>query len=66
VLRWKTGFWRIAKAANVPIIPAYFHYPEKRAGIGPLFHLSDDMDADIARLREFYAPWQGANGKRAV
>jgi 1-acyl-sn-glycerol-3-phosphate acyltransferase len=66
VLRWKTGFWRIAKAANVPIIPAYFHYPEKRAGIGSLFHLSDDMDADIARLREFYGPWRGANGKRAA
>lgn len=66
VARWKTGFWRIAKAANVPIIPAYFHYPEKRAGIGPLFQLSDDMDADIARLRAFYASWEGANGKRAV
>ena len=66
VARWKTGFWRIAKAANVPIIPAYFHYPEKRAGIGPLFELSDSMDADIVKLRAFYASWEGANGKRAV
>jgi 1-acyl-sn-glycerol-3-phosphate acyltransferase len=64
--RWKTGFWRIARAANVPIITAYFHYPEKRVGIGPLFWPTDDMAADLARLREFYAPWQGANGKRAV
>lgn len=66
VARWKTGFWRIAKAAHVPIIPAYFHYPEKRIGIGEPLWPGDDMDADIARLRAFYAPWQGANGKRAV
>lgn len=66
VSRWKTGFWRIAKAAGVPIIPAYFHYPEKRIGIGPPLWPSDDMEADIARLRAFYEPWRGANGKRAV
>lgn len=66
VPRWKSGFWRIAKAAGVPIIPAYFHYPEKCIGVGPLLWPSDDMDADIARLRAFYTPWRGANGKRAV
>lgn len=66
VPRWKTGFWRIAKAARVPIIPVYFHYPEKHIGIGPPLIPGDDMDADIARLRAFYAPWQGARGKRAV
>lgn len=64
--RWKTGFWRIARAANVPIITAYFHYPDKRVGVGPLFWPTDDMAADMERLRAFYAPWQGAKGKRAV
>jgi 1-acyl-sn-glycerol-3-phosphate acyltransferase len=59
VERWKPGFWKIAKAANVPVIPAYFHYPEKIIGIGEAFALSDDMDADIARIRAWYAPWRG-------
>jgi 1-acyl-sn-glycerol-3-phosphate acyltransferase len=59
--RWKPGFWKIAKAANVPVIPAYFHYPEKIIGIGEAFSLSDDMDADIARIRAWYAPWRGKN-----
>lgn len=66
VPRWKSGFWRIAKAANVPIVPAYFHYPGKHIGIGPPLWPSDDMQADIAKLRAFYAPWRGANGKQAV
>jgi 1-acyl-sn-glycerol-3-phosphate acyltransferase len=59
VPRWKTGFWKIARAADVPILPVYFHYPEKTIGIGPLFQPSADLDADVARLRAWYRPWQG-------
>jgi 1-acyl-sn-glycerol-3-phosphate acyltransferase len=59
VERWKTGFWKIARAADVPVVPAYFHYPEKIIGVGEPFRLGDDMDADIARIRAWYAPWRG-------
>ena len=59
VTRWKTGFWKIAKGAGVPVVPAYFHYPDKTIGIGPPFALSDNMAADIARIRAWYRPWQG-------
>jgi len=59
VERWKTGFWKIARAADVPVLPAYFHYPDKVIGIGPVFHLTDDMEADVARIRAWYRPWQG-------
>ncbi|MDQ3270108.1 MAG: lysophospholipid acyltransferase family protein [Pseudomonadota bacterium] len=59
VERWKTGFWKIARAADVPVLPAYFHYPDKIIGIGPPFDLTDDMAADIARIRAWYRPWQG-------
>ncbi|MBS0557595.1 MAG: lysophospholipid acyltransferase family protein [Proteobacteria bacterium] len=61
VKEWKSGFWRIARAADVPILPVYFHYPEKTIGLGPLIHPSDDLDADMAKIREFYRPWQGKN-----
>lgn len=58
---WKTGFWKIARAANVPILMAYFHYPEKTVGVGELFWPSDDLEADMARIREYYRPWIGKN-----
>lgn len=61
VAQWKPGFWKIARAAGVPVVPAYFHYPEKIIGIGEPFLLGDDMDADIARIRAWYAPWKGKN-----
>lgn len=59
--RWKTGFWKIADATRVPIVPAYFHYPDKVIGLGEPFHTTGDMQADIARIRAWYAPWQGKN-----
>ena len=59
VERWKTGFWKIASQAGVPILPAYFHYPDKVIGIGPPFVPGEDMEADIARLRAWYRPWEG-------
>ena len=59
VARWKTGFWKIAKAADVPVLPAYFDYPRKVIGIGPTFAPGADMDADLARIRAWYQPWRG-------
>jgi 1-acyl-sn-glycerol-3-phosphate acyltransferase len=59
VPRFKPGFWKIAHAAGVPVLPAYFDYPRKVIGIGPPFTLGDDMDADIRRIQHWYAPWTG-------
>lgn len=58
---WKTGFWKLAHGAEVPVILEYFHYPDRIIGIGPTLMLGDDMDTDMARIREWYRPWQGRN-----
>lgn len=57
--KWRTGFWHIARQARVPVFPIAFHYPDKAIHLGPLFELSDDMHADLKRLRQFYKPFQG-------
>lgn len=59
VPRWKSGFWRIAHGAGVPVFPVAFHYPDKTIRLGPLFATTSDMDDDIERLRAFYAPFRG-------
>lgn len=61
VKEWKTGFLRIARTAQVPVIPAYFHYTERVIGFGPPFHTSGDDVADMAAIRTWYRPWQGRN-----
>ena len=59
VTKWKSGFWHIARAAGVPVLPGYFDYPRKVIGLGPVFHPTADKDADLAALRAFYAPFRG-------
>jgi 1-acyl-sn-glycerol-3-phosphate acyltransferase len=59
VVKGKSGFWHIARQAGVPILPGYFDYPRKVIGLGPVFQPGADKDADIARLRAFYAPHRG-------
>ncbi|WP_312916574.1 lysophospholipid acyltransferase family protein [Stenotrophomonas sp.] len=61
VTEWKGGFLKIARMADVPIIPAYFHYPEKVIGFGPVFHTSGDDAADMVAIRQWYRQWMGRN-----
>lgn len=61
VEHWKSGFWHVARAANVPVLCMYFHYPERTIGVGPLLEMSADAKADMARIRAFYRPWMGKN-----
>jgi 1-acyl-sn-glycerol-3-phosphate acyltransferase len=63
VKKWRTGFWHIAKRAGVPIIAGYLHYPEKRIGFGITLWPSEDMEADLQKLYDFYRQYQGKNGK---
>ena len=52
--RWKTGFWHIAKNANVPIILGYIDYSKKTAGVGPVFVPTGNVDKDIEEVKNFY------------
>lgn len=56
---WKTGFYRIAKAANVPIVLAFIDYRKKRMGIGITLPENRSLDEDLQTIREFYAPFSG-------
>lgn len=58
---WKTGFHTIARAANVPILMAYFDYPNKQVGIGGMFYPGDDIEADFRLIREYYKDRRGKN-----
>ena len=58
---WKTGFYYIAQTARVPIVMAYMDYATKRSGLGPLFQPTGDIEADMAAIKAFYAPFKGKN-----
>jgi 1-acyl-sn-glycerol-3-phosphate acyltransferase len=58
---WKSGFYYIALAAEVPIVMAYMDYSSKRSGLGPIFKPTGHVDADMAAIKAFYAPFKGKN-----
>lgn len=51
---WRTGFYHIAMAAGVPIVPAWVNNATMRGGIGPAMMPTGDYRADLARLAAFY------------
>lgn len=53
--QWKTGFYHVAKNAGVPIALAYMDYAQKKTGIGKVIYLSDDYEADMREIMQFYA-----------
>jgi 1-acyl-sn-glycerol-3-phosphate acyltransferase len=52
---WKSGFYRIAKAADVPIQLGFIDYARHQAGLGPAITLTDDVRADMDKIRAFFA-----------
>jgi len=62
---WKTGFYYIARAANVPILMAYLDFENKQVGTGKLFYPGEDIEADFSEIRQFYAGRQGKNPENA-
>lgn len=61
---WKTGFYYIALAAEVPIVMAYMDYSRKLSGLGPIFQPTGDVEKDMADIKAFYAPFKGKNAQQ--
>lgn len=53
--RWKTGFWRIARAGMVPILPVAIDHGSRLLRIGSLYTPTDDQDADLAALQRNFS-----------
>jgi 1-acyl-sn-glycerol-3-phosphate acyltransferase len=56
---WRSGFYHIAKAAQVPIVLGYLDYETRTGGLGPAIMPSDDVRADMDKIRAFYADKRG-------
>lgn len=62
---WKSGFYRIAEQAGVPVILGFMDFGRKRVGIGPTIELSGDRAADLEKIAAFYADIQGCRPENA-
>jgi 1-acyl-sn-glycerol-3-phosphate acyltransferase len=58
---WRSGFYNIALAARVPILPAAFDFGRKSMRLFPLFEPSGDYEVDLAQLHALYRDVRGRN-----
>jgi 1-acyl-sn-glycerol-3-phosphate acyltransferase len=58
---WRSGFYNIALAAKVPIMPAAFDFGRKSLRLFPLFEPTGDYEADLVRLQALYHDVRGCN-----
>lgn len=66
VTDWKTGFYRIAVAANVPIVLCSFNFEKKIVEFMEEFHPSGNMAEDIAYIRSQFVGIPGKHPELGV
>lgn len=67
VAHWKSGFYRIATEAELPIIMGFVDRRSMTCGVGPHFEPTGDLTPDMNRLREYYTGKVGVRpGNEAV
>jgi 1-acyl-sn-glycerol-3-phosphate acyltransferase len=61
VEKWKTGFYYIAKGANVPIVMATLDFGNKQVKVSEPYYPTDDVKKDFAYFHSFF---EGVQGKK--
>lgn len=64
VSEWKMGFYHIAKKAEIPIAMAIIDGANKVVRVGQVFHLTENMDADIKAIKAHFAGMAGINARK--
>lgn len=59
VSQWKSGFYRIATAAEVPIFPVGFDYRDHVIRLMPVFKPTGDLERDLPLLQALFTDVHG-------
>ncbi|TXT30503.1 MAG: phospholipid/glycerol acyltransferase [Rhodocyclaceae bacterium] len=63
---WKSGFYRIALGAQVPVALAFVDYARRQAGILTYLTMTGDPATDIAAIAAYYAGREGKHPELAA
>ncbi len=66
VQQFKTGFYYIAKKANVPIVACLFDYEHKEVRFLSPFYLTDDAEKDLDHLWSLFDGVKGAKVEGSI
>ena len=63
---WKSGFYRIAREAGLPVTLGYVDRTTKTTGLGPTIDLTGNVSTDMDVIRAFYADKSGVKPEHRV
>ncbi len=63
---WKTGFYRIAQQAGVPVLLGIIDYENKRVGIAGQLNVTGDSSVDLGKCAEFYKDIKGRSPEKTT
>lgn len=63
---WKSGFYRIAREAQLPVTLGYVDRTTMTTGLGPTIELTGDVSRDMDVIRAFYADKSGFRPEHRV
>lgn len=63
---WKTGFYRIALKAEVPIMMVAFDYKKKEVILNDPIYVTGDMDLDLEKIKSYYRTIPGKYPEKGV
>ncbi len=66
VQQLRSGYYYLAKEANVPILLIGPDFKNKKFVIGPFRHVEDSFEADVVLLHEFSKSMHGKNENLAI
>lgn len=64
--RWKTGFWHIAKRAQVPVQLVAVDYAKRATVFGPVIELSDNLESDVQIMRAYFKTVTAKHPEKAI
>jgi 1-acyl-sn-glycerol-3-phosphate acyltransferase len=64
--KWKTGFFYIARKANIPIIPIAFDYSQKKVVVGKRMIAEGKAEDFILELKKWFVQYEGMNREQGV
>lgn len=63
---WKTGFYRIADKAGVPIVKIAFDYPTKTLSVADPFYPSGELEKEVAEIKDYFRQFTGKHPDKGV
>lgn len=61
---WKMGFYHIAKNAGIPLVMAVVDGKKKLIRVGQVYHLADNMEADLKAIKGYFEGMVGINPRK--